>query len=134
MIKNVTLPSLMFSRIVSAFSVSNVGTLGKKLLFISRNHSGHQLRLPLGPLILVALLYEAIGIAISWIIKQLFWVPHRFRYGILAAGGWGNIGDVRECQPVYISSYVPSSTMCLDTYSNVGCHGPYGWPSVQWDI
>ena len=48
-----------------------------------------------GPLFLVAILYEAIGLAMSWIIKQLFWVPHRFRYGILVAGGWANTGDIR---------------------------------------
>ena len=33
----------------------------------------------------------------AWIIRWFFWVPHRFRYGILAAGGWGNFGDIREC-------------------------------------
>ena len=31
----------------------------------------------------------------AWIIRCFFWVPHRFRYGILAAGGWGNYGDIR---------------------------------------
>ena len=49
-----------------------------------------------GPLVLIALLYEAIGVVLAWLIKQFFWVPHRFRYGILVAGGWGNIGDIRE--------------------------------------
>ncbi|KAG9311198.1 auxin efflux carrier [Chiua virens] len=71
---NITVPSLMFSRIVPAFSSSNLGALG--------------------PLIFIALLYEAIGIAMSWTIKQIFWVPHRFRYGILVAGGWANVGDI----------------------------------------
>ncbi|KAI6121158.1 auxin efflux carrier [Pisolithus sp. B1] len=36
----------------------------------------------------------AIGIALSWLIKQIFWVPHRFRYGIIIAGGWANVGDI----------------------------------------
>lgn len=45
---------------------------------------------------LIALLYEAIGILLAWIIKQIFWVPHQFRYGILVAGGWANVGDIRE--------------------------------------
>ncbi|KAF8552179.1 auxin efflux carrier transmembrane protein [Imleria badia] len=71
---NITLPSLLFSRIVPVFNSSNVSALG--------------------PIVLVALLYEAIGIAMSCIIKQVFWVPHRFRYGILVAGGWGNVGDI----------------------------------------
>ena len=49
-----------------------------------------------GPLIVIALLYEALGMAMAFVIKQFFWVPHRFRYGILVAGGWGNVGDIRE--------------------------------------
>lgn len=97
-IKNITLPSLMFSRIVPALSSSNVGVLGKKPLF--SEPQWYPLHFSAGPLIFVALLYEAIGIAISWIIKQLFWVPHRFRYGILVAGGWGNVGDVREYRSI----------------------------------
>jgi auxin efflux carrier family protein len=32
----------------------------------------------------------------AWIVKKLFWVPYRFRYGIFIAGGWGNYGDLRE--------------------------------------
>ncbi|KAG2130707.1 auxin efflux carrier [Suillus clintonianus] len=71
---NVTTPNLMFSTIVPAFNSSNISELG--------------------PLVIVALVYMLIGIILSWIIKQLFWVPHRFRHGILVAGGWANIGDI----------------------------------------
>ncbi|KAF8968094.1 auxin efflux carrier [Flammula alnicola] len=74
MLLNITLPSLMFSKIVPAFTAQNVSALG--------------------PLVLVALLYEAMGIILAYIVKQFFWVPHRFRYGILVAGGWGNVGDI----------------------------------------
>ena len=49
---------------------------------------------------LVAMLYEIFGVIIAWIVKQFFWVPHRFRHGILVAGCWGNVGDLRE-------SYLP---------------------------
>ena len=35
------------------------------------------------------------GLVMAWIIKQFFWVPYRFQYGILAAGTWGNYGDIR---------------------------------------
>lgn len=45
---------------------------------------------------MIALIYEAIGFVMAWAIKQVFWVPHRFRYGMLVAGGWGNVGDIRE--------------------------------------
>lgn len=51
-----------------------------------------------GPLVLVAVLYEILGVIIAWVVKQFFWVPYRFRHGILVAGGWGNVGDVRESQ------------------------------------
>lgn len=75
----------MFSKIVPAFTPDNVKALG--------------------PLILVAIVYEGLGILFAWIIKQFFWVPHRFRYGILMAGGWSNYGDVRESK-LYIRPIV----------------------------
>ncbi|KIJ64052.1 hypothetical protein HYDPIDRAFT_112578 [Hydnomerulius pinastri MD-312] len=84
---NVTLPSLMFSKIVPAFNSSNISALG--------------------PLIFVGLLYEAIGIAIAWITTQFFWVPHRFRYGILVAGGWGNVGDIPTSVVMSITASAP---------------------------
>ncbi|KAG2367632.1 auxin efflux carrier [Suillus spraguei] len=71
---NVTTPNLMFSTIVPSFNSSNITELG--------------------PLVLLAVIYMLIGITLSWIIKQLFWVPHRFRYGIIVAGGWANVGDI----------------------------------------
>ena len=58
-----------------------------------------------GPLVLVAVLYEIIGGLIAWIIKQFFWVPHRFRYGILFAGIFGNIGDIRKLCSIVHSSH-----------------------------
>jgi predicted permease len=54
-----------------------------------------------GPLVLVAVLYEVLGVALAWTVKQFFWVPHRFRYGILVAGGWGNVGDIRELRAIF---------------------------------
>ena len=41
----------------------------------------------------MGILYEIIGIVIAWIVKQVFWVPHRFRFGLLVAGGWSNYGE-----------------------------------------
>ena len=49
-----------------------------------------------GPLVLVAFVYEGLGFIMAWVIKQFFWVPHQFRYGILVAGTFGNVGDIRE--------------------------------------
>ncbi|KDQ52951.1 hypothetical protein JAAARDRAFT_210200 [Jaapia argillacea MUCL 33604] len=84
---NIALPCLMFSKIVPAFNSDNINALG--------------------PLVLVAVLYEIIGIAIAWIIKQFFWVPHRFRYGILVAGGWGNYGDIPTSVIMSITGAAP---------------------------
>jgi auxin efflux carrier family protein len=69
------MPSLLFSKIVPAFTPQNIGSLV--------------------PLTVVGLLYGIAGMAMAWVIKQLFWVPNRFRCGILAAGAWGNFGDIR---------------------------------------
>ncbi|GLB38694.1 putative auxin efflux carrier [Lyophyllum shimeji] len=84
---NIALPCLMFSRIVPAFTSDNISALG--------------------PLVLVAVLYEALGILMAWITKQLFWVPHRFRYGILVAGGWGNVGDIPTSVIVSVTGAAP---------------------------
>ena len=66
----------MFSKIVPAFTPQNINSLGV--------------------LVAMAFMYEAIGLFLAWSTKWFFWVPHRFRYGILVAGGWGNVGDIRE--------------------------------------
>ncbi|KAF4613989.1 hypothetical protein D9613_007634 [Agrocybe pediades] len=86
---NITLPCLMFSKIVPAFTADNVGALG--------------------PLIFVALLYEGIGMLLAFIVKQFFWVPHRFRYGILVAGGWGNVGDIPTAVILSVTGAAPFS-------------------------
>ena len=49
------------------------------------------------PVTVVGLIYAAAGFLMAWSIKRFFWVPHRFRYGILAAGCWGTYGDLRMC-------------------------------------
>lgn len=85
----------MFSKIVPAFTSDNIGALGMYLM----NYGNAILpMLHSGPLVLVAVTYQLIGVAMAWTVKQFFWVPHRFRYGILVAGGWANWGDVRECK------------------------------------
>ena len=66
---------------------------------------------------LIALLYEAIGILSAWIIKQFFWVPHQFRYGILVAGGWANVGDIRES--IYIADLFGIHSFYLFVFANV---------------
>jgi hypothetical protein len=36
------------------------------------------------------------GLLLALTIREFFWVPHRFRSGLLVAGIWANYGDVRE--------------------------------------
>lgn len=45
---------------------------------------------------LVALLYHLIGAFFGLVAKYCFWVPHRFRYGVIVAGAFGNVGDLRK--------------------------------------
>ncbi|KAJ7673710.1 auxin efflux carrier transmembrane protein [Mycena polygramma] len=84
---NITYPSLMFSKIVPSFSVQNIAALG--------------------PIVLVAVLYQALGLLVAWIATQFFWVPHRFRWGILAAGVWGNVGDIPTAVVLSIMGAAP---------------------------
>ncbi|KAH9167693.1 auxin efflux carrier [Lactarius sanguifluus] len=84
---NISMPCLLFSRIVPSFNPQNISSLA--------------------PLIVVGLLYGVVGGAMAWIIKQFFWVPHRFRYGILAAGLWGNYGDIPTAIAMGITASAP---------------------------
>ncbi|KAJ7653153.1 auxin efflux carrier [Mycena polygramma] len=84
---NITVPSLMFSKIVPAFTSQNISALG--------------------PLVLIAVTYQLMGFALAWTTKQFFWVPHRFRWGILAAGGWGNYGDIPTSIAISITGAAP---------------------------
>lgn len=71
----------------------------------------------IGPLVLVAVIYEVIGVGIAWIVKQIFWVPHRFRYGVLVAGGWGNYGDIPTSVVMSITGAAPFSGTTDQTLS-----------------
>ncbi|TFK61582.1 hypothetical protein BDN72DRAFT_828151 [Pluteus cervinus] len=84
---NVSFPALLFSKIVPAFTQQNVSALG--------------------PLILVASIYEILGIAIAWVVGLFFWVPHRFRHGFLVAGGWSNWGDLPTAFIMSITGAAP---------------------------
>ncbi|KAI9437187.1 auxin efflux carrier [Lactarius indigo] len=87
MVLNITMPCLLFSRIVPSFNPQNIGSLA--------------------PLTVVGLLYGVVGGVMAWIIKQFFWVPHRFRHGILAAGIWGNFGDIPTAIAMGITASAP---------------------------
>lgn len=61
--QNVSLPALIFSSVVSAFTPDNIAAFG--------------------PLAMVAILYMFIGLFMGWIVREVFYVPHDFYYGIL---------------------------------------------------
>ena len=54
-----------------------------------------------GPIVLILTLYQLYGLILGFAIKRLFWLPHRFRYGIYVAAGWGNYGDIRQSHTRY---------------------------------
>jgi len=86
-----------------------------------------------GPLVLVAVLYEIIGGLIAWIIKQFFWVPHRFRYGILVAGVFGNVGDIRELCSIIHSSHLNIELLFRSYHiSHCSDHERHRWYAVSW--
>ncbi|KAJ7438095.1 auxin efflux carrier transmembrane protein [Mycena galericulata] len=94
---NITLPSLMFSKIVPAFTSQNISALG--------------------PLVLVAFIYEGMGLVLAWLVSQVFWVPHRFRWGILVAGGWSNYGDIPTAVVMSITGAAPFNGTADQTLS-----------------
>lgn len=69
------------------------------------------------------------GLLLAWIVKQFFWVPHRFRYGILVAGGWGNYGDIRT-PPSYLYSDLTDDQLPYQMGSNLGRYEYHRWPPV----
>jgi hypothetical protein len=62
----------------------------------------HMCTFSLGPLIVIAIIYMTIGFALSLFIKQFFWVPYRFRYGIFVAGGWASSCDISRLHVSYV--------------------------------
>ncbi|KAF7342249.1 Auxin efflux carrier [Mycena venus] len=88
---------LMFSKIVPSFSVQNIGALG--------------------PIVLIAVVYQVLGGVVAWIVTQFFWVPHRFRWGILVAGVWANVGDIPTAVVLSIMGAAPFNGSADQTLS-----------------
>ncbi|SJL12404.1 uncharacterized protein ARMOST_15831 [Armillaria ostoyae] len=86
---------------VPAFTSDNIGALG-----VQAAHSRHANIVPSQSLKLTAR-SSALSVGIAWLTKQLFWVPHRFRYGILVAGGWANYGDIPTAVIMSITGAAP---------------------------
>ncbi|KAG8782856.1 Protein M3 [Ceratobasidium sp. 428] len=86
---NIFLPSLLFSKIVPGFTTQNI--------------------VALGPLILVACIYQLYGLFIGWVVRKVFWVPRRFHNGILVAGAWSNWGDLPTAVIMSMTASAPFS-------------------------
>ncbi|KAG2367635.1 auxin efflux carrier [Suillus spraguei] len=102
---NITLPSLMFSKASVVLNADNDAALG--------------------PVIVIAIIYMAIGLIFSLSIKQIFWVPYRFRYGILVAGGWASSCDITISVMTDIMASLPFDGLydqnLAVTYTGVFC-------------
>lgn len=61
--QNVALPALIFSSIITAFTPDNISAFGS--------------------LIFVAILYQIIGVTLAWLVREIFYVPMDFRWGII---------------------------------------------------
>ncbi|WVR04802.1 hypothetical protein IAU60_001814 [Kwoniella sp. DSM 27419] len=71
---NVSLPALVFGSMISAFTSENIKSFG--------------------PLFMCAVIYQALGLVMALITRELFYVPADFQYGILVLGvlfNWGNL-------------------------------------------
>ncbi|PVF96268.1 auxin efflux carrier [Serendipita vermifera] len=84
---NITMPCLLFSKMVPAFTPQNIGAIG--------------------PLLTMGCIYQGLGLLIALVVREFFWVPHRFRSGLLAAGVWSNYGDVPTAVIMSITAAAP---------------------------
>ncbi|KAJ7870944.1 auxin efflux carrier transmembrane protein [Mycena olivaceomarginata] len=58
-----------------------------------------------------------LGGLVAWLVSQFFWVPHRFRWGILVAGVWGNVGDIPTAVVLSIMGAAPFNGSADQTLS-----------------
>ena len=72
---NLSLPCLIFANIVPAFTPANVSAIG--------------------PLLLIAFVYEAIGFTFGLAIREFCYIPRNFWQGILILCGMSNWGNLR---------------------------------------
>lgn len=61
--QNVGLPCLIFSSMVSSFTPETVSAFG--------------------PLIMMAVIYQSLGLLLAWIVREVAYVPRDFRWGFL---------------------------------------------------
>lgn len=84
---NVGLPCLVFSSMVPSYNSDNI-----------RNF---------GPLLLVALLYQTIGLFFGLLIREIFWIPADFQWGFLLLSSLYNWGNVPLAVVQSVGSEIP---------------------------
>ena len=72
---NIALPALIFANIVPAFNPSNISALG--------------------PMFLLAAVYQIVGFLMGIIIREVVYVPRNFWQGIVILTGMSNWGNLR---------------------------------------
>ncbi|KAL7419128.1 Protein M3 [Cryptotrichosporon argae] len=93
---NISLPCLVFSSMVSAFTSENIAAFG--------------------PLAMMAIMYQTLGLLICYIIREVFWVPVDFRWGILVSGcisNWGNVPTAVVQQMANAAPFDPDTDVDL---------------------
>ena len=85
---NIALPALIFANIVPAFNPSNISALG--------------------PMFLLAAVYQIVGFLMGIIIREVVYVPRNFWQGIVILTGMSNWGNLRGCLVVKFSSCTAS--------------------------
>lgn len=73
--QNVSLPALIFSSIVTAFTPDNISAFGS--------------------LAMVAILYQVLGLSLALVVREIFYVPMDFQWGILVVSIRSDIAHCR---------------------------------------
>ncbi|KAI0782582.1 auxin efflux carrier [Abortiporus biennis] len=84
---NISLPALIFANIVPAFTPQNVSAIG--------------------PLFLIAFVYQIIGFTFGIIIREVFYVPRNFWQGIIILSGMSNWGNLPNAVVTSVTQQAP---------------------------
>lgn len=99
-VMNLCLPSLIFSSIVPSFNHDNISNMG--------------------PLIMTAVLYEFLGLLMALVVREIFWVPKNFQWGILILGALSNFGNLPTSLVQSVAESAPFNPT-VDSPLGIGC-------------
>lgn len=90
---NVALPALIFANIVPSFTSANISAIG--------------------PMFLIAGIYQLLGFIMGIIIREVCFVPRNFWQGIVVLTGMSNWGNLRQCKPRHFTASLLTSDILL---------------------